>query len=227
MGAARKSFARAFCFGGGCRGSNVAAGSVGGKRLLRGKCTTEHLGEGASLAATPPESPFPPGDDEELLSFFLLRHGQTNFNAIGRIQVCVSSYLPQVYYVPAVRRGGLGVPAAYPRRLSPCHLHFGSSRHTKSNTREAPNVAPSHCSLLVRALSWVGPACRTCRQLCICFVHTVAPQTFSLFFPLAVSPFLLSHAPKLPFTGYSRLVDIDGAGHLASIRGWQGNRLGR
>lgn len=37
--------------------------------------------------ATPPESPLPPPGEDDLVSFYLLRHGQTNFNAIGRIQV--------------------------------------------------------------------------------------------------------------------------------------------
>lgn len=34
---------------------------------------------------TPPVSPLP--DDDGIMSFYLLRHGQTNFNAVGRIQV--------------------------------------------------------------------------------------------------------------------------------------------
>lgn len=40
-----------------------------------------------SNASTPPESPLPPPGEDDLVSFYLLRHGQTNFNAIGRIQV--------------------------------------------------------------------------------------------------------------------------------------------
>lgn len=95
LAAARKSVVRAFSFGGGsaARGP-VARGGSGGKRLFGGgRFAAEKPGSsdggdaGGRLAATPPESPFPPGDDSDLVSFFLLRHGQTNFNAIGRIQV--------------------------------------------------------------------------------------------------------------------------------------------
>lgn len=117
LAAARKSVARAFCFGGGgaARGHVARRGSSGGgKRLFGGgRFAAEKPGsdggDAGRLAATPPESPFPPGNDDDLVSFFLLRHGQTNFNAIGRIQVraslnvlcvranvktCVSSHLP-------------------------------------------------------------------------------------------------------------------------------------
>lgn len=98
LAAARKSFARAFCLGGSSvtRGPVSAGSGVIGKRLFGGKCNAEKPGHDAdsagsagslAAAATPPESPFPPGDDGDLVSFFLLRHGQTNFNAIGRIQV--------------------------------------------------------------------------------------------------------------------------------------------
>lgn len=87
LATARKSFTRAFCFGGG------SSSSVG-KRLFRSTAAESSAKAGTGprglATATPPESPFPPaGDDGELESFFLLRHGQTNFNAIGRIQVRV------------------------------------------------------------------------------------------------------------------------------------------
>ena len=98
LAAARKSVARAFCFGGGgaARGHVARRGSSGGgKRLFGGgRFAAEKPGsdggDAGRLAATPPESPFPPGNDDDLVSFFLLRHGQTNFNAIGRIQVRAS-----------------------------------------------------------------------------------------------------------------------------------------
>lgn len=84
--AARKSFARAFCFGSRGGGSSISVG----KRLFRTTAAQSAAkASGDGLVATPPESPFPPGEDGDLVSFFLLRHGQTNFNAIGRIQVRV------------------------------------------------------------------------------------------------------------------------------------------
>lgn len=114
LAAARKNVARAFSFGGGStpRGGHVAGGSSGGRRLFGGKFAAEKPAGSASdggdaghvMTATPPESPFPPGNDGDLVSFFLLRHGQTNFNAIGRIQVraflyCVpGKYLPNTYH---------------------------------------------------------------------------------------------------------------------------------
>lgn len=96
LAAARKSVARAFCFGGGSTSrGHVARRSSGGKRLFGGRFAAEKKpgsagSDAGCLASTPPESPFPPGSDEDLVSFFLLRHGQTNFNAIGRIQVRAS-----------------------------------------------------------------------------------------------------------------------------------------
>ncbi|CAN0339780.1 unnamed protein product [Ectocarpus sp. 12 AP-2014] len=89
LATARKSFTRAFCFGGG------SSSSVG-KRLFRSTTAESSAKAGTGphglATATPPESPFPPaGDDGELESFFLLRHGQTNFNAIGRIQGTLDS----------------------------------------------------------------------------------------------------------------------------------------
>lgn len=110
LAAARKSFARAFSFGGSTTRGHVAAGSSvcgvgrrlfavgGGKYDNAEKPSCDDTGSagsagslaGAAAAATPPESPFPPGDDADVVSFFLLRHGQTNFNAIGRIQVLCS-----------------------------------------------------------------------------------------------------------------------------------------
>lgn len=81
LAAVRRSLTRAFCF------SSARGGrSSGGGGLVRGKKSFRAAGAAESLSATPPESPFPSADDD-LVSFFLLRHGQTNFNAIGRIQV--------------------------------------------------------------------------------------------------------------------------------------------
>lgn len=77
LATARKSVTRAFNFAG-CNSVHGQRGHAGsGKRLWAAA---------QSSTATPPESPLPPKDGD-LVSFFLLRHGQTNFNAIGRIQV--------------------------------------------------------------------------------------------------------------------------------------------
>lgn len=85
LAAARKSFTRAFSVGRpviGRRDSHVRQ-SVGGKPSLA--VQQQSAGDVVSSASrTPPDSPAP---DPELMSFYLLRHGQTNFNAIGRIQV--------------------------------------------------------------------------------------------------------------------------------------------
>lgn len=105
LAAARKSVARAFSLvGASTPRGHVARGGGGGKRgLFGGRFAAEKPagsdgGDAGRLTATPPESPFPPGNDDDLVSFFLLRHGQTNFNAIGRIQVgvalCLSLSLP-------------------------------------------------------------------------------------------------------------------------------------
>lgn len=82
LASARKSVARAFCFGGcsSIRATPRRAVGSNGKRLFRAAA------EPQETATTPPESPWPPGDGD-MVSFYLLRHGQTNFNAIGRIQV--------------------------------------------------------------------------------------------------------------------------------------------
>lgn len=81
LATARKSVTRAFNFAG-CNSVHGQRGHAGsGKRLWAAA---------QSSTATPPESPLPPKDGD-LVSFFLLRHGQTNFNAIGRIQGTLDS----------------------------------------------------------------------------------------------------------------------------------------
>lgn len=87
LAAARKSFSRAFCFLG-CSSSVENNGHRGihtnGKRGVCRAAAEPDEGENA----TPLVSPLlPPTEADDLVSFFLLRHGQTNFNAIGRIQV--------------------------------------------------------------------------------------------------------------------------------------------
>ena len=78
MTAARKGIAQAFSFGG-LRGVISRQRPAIGKRLFGAAAEPSNT--------TPPESPLPPPGDDDLVSFYLLRHGQTNFNAIGRIQV--------------------------------------------------------------------------------------------------------------------------------------------
>lgn len=80
LASARKSVTRAFNLAGCSTGLNGQRGLAGSGKRLWGAAQSE------SSTATPPESPLPPKDGD-LVSFFLLRHGQTNFNAIGRIQV--------------------------------------------------------------------------------------------------------------------------------------------
>lgn len=82
VAAARKGVVRAFSVGGaGGVSSGVRAGNNGqGKALAR--ASVEQAAE-----ATPPQSPDPAPTSDDMMSFFLLRHGQTNFNAAGRIQV--------------------------------------------------------------------------------------------------------------------------------------------
>lgn len=74
LAAARRSLTRAFSIGSFSRGGDKGCKPLGRPAL-------------AIVDPTPPESPAPPDDD--VMSFFLLRHGETNFNAVGRIQVCV------------------------------------------------------------------------------------------------------------------------------------------
>lgn len=80
LAAARKGVVRAFSMGGGGGSVVRTGGKVGTKPLVSAAMT-----QGVENA-TPPETPAP---NEDLMSFFLLRHGQTNFNAAGRIQVRV------------------------------------------------------------------------------------------------------------------------------------------
>lgn len=86
IAAMRKSVGRAFSVGrAGGVSSGIRAGNDGlGKPLAR-------PGVVEAARSTPPESP-PTSDD--MMSFFLLRHGQTNFNAAGRIQVYAASDVP-------------------------------------------------------------------------------------------------------------------------------------
>lgn len=73
LAAARETLVRALSLGGSISGNQ--RGHVGSAKAVAQSDTT-----------TPPESPAP----DDVTSFFLLRHGQTNFNAIGRIQVLIN-----------------------------------------------------------------------------------------------------------------------------------------
>lgn len=90
LAAARKSFSRAFCFLG-CSGSAENRGHGGIRtNIKRDVCRAAAEPDQDDDNATPLVSPLlPPTEADDLVSFFLLRHGQTNFNAIGRIQVGV------------------------------------------------------------------------------------------------------------------------------------------